>query len=486
MAQQLTQQQNLTQIQRLSPQQLQVVRLLELNALEIEDNVRTELQDNPALEAAETATAETPIEYDSQEGEANETATPEELQRGDYLSEDDIPAYNLYQKATPPATRAEDIPFSEAISFYELLHSQLALQELTPDEREVAEYLLGNLDDDGYLRKPLSSIIDDMAIYMGITCTEETLLSCLASLQELDPPGIAARDLRECLLIQLRRLPTSATRELAIRILQRCFDDFARKRKDLIATRLNLPQEQVEKAYEEITRLNPRPGAALGESIGKSSQTVTPDFLIEQDEDTSTLRLSLTDDRIPELRINREYQQMLAADTINATSARKEAQLFLKQKIDSAQNFINAINQRRQTLLTTMQAIIDLQRPFFVDGDDSHLRHITLRDVAERTKQDISTISRVTSSKWVQTPFGIYPLKHFFTSGITLDNGEEMTAHNIRRILKAQIAKEDKTCPLTDEQLCAILQKEGFPLARRTIAKYRDQLQIPVARLRRS
>lgn len=498
---QLSQQQKLQQTQTLSPQQLQLVRLLELPALEMEERTRAELQDNPALEEVHDEGEPAPEETDAEgETEMEGDIRPEmpepdsddtDLSLGDYLTEDDIPPYKLRQNSGTTPTRAEDIPFSEASSFYEQLHEQLSERTLTPKQQQLAEYLIGSLDDDGLLRKPLAEISDELAIYMGIEASEQELLDALRVVQDFDPPGIGARDLKECLLIQLSRLPATPQRATAAEILRRCYPEFTRKRKDLIAQRLNLTPEQADAAYAEITRLNPRPGSALGEATGKGAQTIVPDFTVEVDEESGELQVTLNDQRMPRLAVNPEYARLLqeeeqAANRKGTTSsARRDALLFLKQKVDSAKGFISAVQQRRQTLLSTMRAIVDIQEPFFREGDESLLRPMVLREVAQRTGLDISTISRVSNSKWVQTPYGIFSLKHFFTDGYTLESGEETTSREIRRILKEQVDHEDKQHPLTDEELCAILRQKGYPVARRTVAKYRMQLQIPVARLRK-
>ena len=493
----LTQQQKLQQTQTLSPQQLQLVRLLELPTLEMEERTRAELQDNPALEALPEDNYPAPEEETPDSGAADEEIRPElpepdssdtDLSLGDYLTEDDIPPYKLRQPSGTTPARAEDIPFSEASSFYEQLGEQLAERTLDPKTRQLVHYLIGSLDDDGLLRKPLGEISDELAIYMGVECTEDELLAALRVLQDFDPPGLAARDLRECLLIQLRRQPPTPGRAAAREILLKCYPEFTRKRKDLIAQRLGLTAEETEQAYREITRLNPRPGSALGEALGRATQVIVPDFTVETDEEGGQLQVSLNDQRIPRLTVNPQYTRMLqeqqpAGQKLSA--ARRDALVFLRQKVESARNFISAVEQRRRTLLSTMQAIVSLQEPFFREGDESLLRPMVLRDVAQRTGLDISTISRVSNSKWVQTPFGIFPLKHFFTDGFTLQSGEETTSREIRRILREHIEAEDKSRPLTDEELCAILQQQGYPLARRTVAKYRMQLHIPVARLRK-
>ncbi|MGI6218585.1 MAG: RNA polymerase factor sigma-54 [Bacteroidaceae bacterium] len=498
----LSQQQKLQQTQTLSPQQLQLVRLLELPALEMEERTRAELQDNPALEEVRDdalPAADDAADNEQGGGEEEGDIRPEmpepdsddtDYSLGDYLTEDDIPPYKLRQATGVTPTRAEDIPFSEASSFYEQLNEQLSERTLSPKQRQLAEYLIGSLDDDGLLRKPLSEIADELAIYMGIDATEDELLQALRVLQDFDPPGLGARDLRECLLLQLRRLPRTPQRATAEAILNRCYPEFTRKRTDLIAQRLNLTPQEAEVAYAEITRLNPRPGSALGEAPGKAAQAIVPDFTVEVNEEDGSIQVSLNDQRMPRLAVNPEYARMLqeeeaATSRKNVSSSRRDALLFLKQKVESAKGFISAVQQRRQTLLSTMQAIVDLQEPFFREGDESLLRPMVLRDVAQRTGLDISTISRVSNSKWVQTPYGIYPLKHFFTDGYTLESGEETTSREIRRILKEHIDQEDKQHPLTDEELCALLQQKGYPLARRTVAKYRMQMQIPVARLRK-
>lgn len=483
------------QVQTLSPQQILVVKLLELPSLEIEERVRAELQDNPALEAA---APDEPGETSSevQEGDGNgtesgddafDTGSNEDFSLGDYLTEDDIPDYKLQQQNRSRDQKAEEIPFSEASSFYEKLQEQLGEQDLTEHQRQLTEYLIGSLDDDGLLRKSLDEISDEMAIYMGIEASKEELEDALGIIQRFDPPGLGARTLQECLLIQLVQRPKSELRKVEEEILTRFYDEFTHKRWERIKQRLSLDEQTFQEAIEDITRLNPRPGNALSETIGKSAQVVIPDFIVETLDD-GTIQLGLNDYNMPQLRLSRDFMTMVEENTKNRKNQSKDSKaafLFLKQKMDAAQGFIDAVKQRKQTLLTTMQAIIDIQRPFFEEGDESLLKPMILKDVADRTGLDISTISRVSNSKWVQTDYGIYPLKHFFVDGFTLQSGEEMSSREIRRILKEQIDKEDKNSPLTDEELCAILKEQGYPIARRTVAKYRMQLNIPVARLRR-
>ncbi len=482
------------QVQTLSPQQILVVKLLELPSLELEERVRTELQDNPALEAAPAEEQDDAVPSSGEETSDDETGTEpydtgdhEDYSLGDYLTEDDVPDYKLQQHNSSKDQKAEEIPIFAAASFYEKLKEQLTERNLTDRQRELTEYLIGSLDDDGLLRKSLDEIVDELAIYMGIETTEEELVEVLQVIQDFDPPGLGARTLQECLLIQLRHHPQSHLRTIEESILTRYYDEFTHKKWERIKNGLSLSEEQFREALDDITRLNPRPGNALSETIGKSAFVIVPDFIVETLDD-GTIQLSLNDYNMPHLRLSRDFTEMVEEHTKNRKNQSKDSKAafqFLKQKIDAAQGFIDAVRQRQQTLLTTMQAIIDIQRPFFEEGNESLLKPMILKDVADRTGLDISTISRVSNSKWVQTDYGIFSLKHFFVDGFTLQSGEEMSSREIRRILKENIDKEDKNNPLTDEELCAILKKQGYPIARRTVAKYRTQLNIPVARLRR-
>ena len=335
----------------------------------------------------------------------------------------------------------------------------------------MAEYLIGSLDDDGLLRKTLDSISDELAIYAGVDAKEQELEEVLSIIQDFDPPGLGARSLQECLLIQIKRKEPSSLQQTELNIIEKCYEEFTRKHWDKIIQRLNLSEEEFEAAINEITKLNPRPGSSLGEVIGRNMQQIVPDFIVETFDDGSIV-LSLNNKNMPELRMSREFNDMLQEHTYNKanqTKESKEAMLFLKQKMDAAQGFIDAIKQRQNTLQTTMEAIIDLQRPFFQEGDESLLRPMILKDVAERTGLDISTISRVSNSKYVQTNFGIYSLKYFFSDGYTTEDGEEMSVREIRRILKECIDNENKKKPLTDDELADILKEKGYPIARRTV-----------------
>lgn len=471
------------QVQTLSPQQILVVKLLELPAVELEDSVRAELLENPALEEGKEETAVD----DLSENADNDQSDNEYDSLGDYLTEDDIPDYKLQERNKSKGEQAEEIPFSDTTSFYETLQEQLRERNLTEHQQALAEYLIGSLDDDGLLRKTLDSISDELAIYAGVDAKEQELEEVLSIIQDFDPPGLGARSLQECLLIQIKRKEPSSLQQTELNIIEKCYEEFTRKHWDKIIQRLNLSEEEFEAAINEITKLNPRPGSSLGEVIGRNMQQIVPDFIVETFDDGSIV-LSLNNKNMPELRMSREFNDMLQEHTYNKanqTKESKEAMLFLKQKMDAAQGFIDAIKQRQNTLQTTMEAIIDLQRPFFQEGDESLLRPMILKDVAERTGLDISTISRVSNSKYVQTNFGIYSLKYFFSDGYTTEDGEEMSVREIRRILKECIDNENKKKPLTDDELADILKEKGYPIARRTVAKYRQQLNIPVARLRK-
>ena len=478
------------QVQTLSPQQILAVKLLELPTVELEERIHSELLDNPALEEGKehSEQAEEPEnEYMTDEDGEMNSDYGEDLSLGDYRTEDDIPDYKLQENNRSKGDTPEEIPFSDSISFYETLKEQLDMQNLTPEEKQLGEYLIGSLDDDGLLRKTTEALMDELAIYQGIYTTSEQLEHVLSVIQDFDPAGIGARNLQECLLLQIKRKENSPLKQVEYDIISKCCDEFTKKNKDKILQKLNITEEQYNAAAAELTELNPRPGSSMGETIGKNLQQIIPDFIVETEED-GTVNLSLNNRNVPELRLSREFTEMLDEHTRNKANQSKDSKnalMFLKQKVDAAQGFINAVKQRQHTLLSTMQAIIDLQRPFFQEGDEASLRPMILKDVAERAHLDISTISRVSNSKYVQTNFGIYPLKFFFSDGYTTESGEELSVREIKQFLKECVAKEDKGKPYTDDELADMLKAKGYPIARRTVAKYRQQLNIPVARLRR-
>ena len=475
------------QVQALSPQQILLVKLLELPTVELEERIRGEILDNPALEEGKEKTEQEPDDFDSP-SEEDYTYTNEDLSLGDYRTEDDIPDYKLQEHNRSRGETPEEIPFSDSISFYETLKEQLNMQNFSQEEENIAEYIIGSLDDDGLLRKSLSILYEELAIYRGIYTDATEIERILKIIQDFDPAGIGARSLQECLLLQIKRKPESSPlKAIQQAIVEKCFDDFTKKNKEKIIQRLNIDEDTYQEAVNELTKLNPRPGSSLGEIIGKNYQQIIPDFIVETD-DEGTITLSLNNKNVPELKLSKEFSELLEEHTNNKENQSKESKdafLFLKQKVDSAQGFINAVKLRQHTLYITMQAIIDLQRPFFLEGDEALLKPMILKDVAERAKLDISTISRVSNSKYVQTNFGIYALKFFFSDGFTTEKGEELSVREIKQILKECVEHEDKNAPYTDDELTDILKERGFPIARRTTAKYRQQLNIPIARLRR-
>ncbi|MBQ8521601.1 MAG: RNA polymerase factor sigma-54 [Bacteroides sp.] len=475
------------QLQTLSPQQILVVKLLELPTVELEERVRAEILDNPALEEGRETPEQNEAEELANNNEEVYETSQEDLSLGDYLNEDDIPDYKLQEHNRGREAAPEEIPFSDSVSFYEILMEQLDMQKLSEDERDMAEYLIGSLDDDGLLRKSMTTLIDELAIYRGIYTDEKELEKVLHIIQSFDPAGIGARNLKECLLLQLKRKPQSPLKETELKIISKCCDDFTRKNKEKIMERLDLSEAEYEEAAAELTKLNPRPGSSLGEIVGKNMHQIVPDFIVEAEDDGS-ISLALNDGNIPQLKLSREFSDMLYEQINNKENQSKEntdAFLFLRQKVDAAQGFISAVKQRHHTLLVTMQAIIDLQRPFFLEGDETLLKPMILKDVAERSKLDISTVSRVSNSKYVQTDYGVYPLRFFFGDGYTTDDGEEYSIREMKRILKDCVEHENKEQPYNDDELADILNEKGYPIARRTVAKYRQQLNIPVARLRR-
>ena len=480
-----TQAQQLTQT--LSPQQILVVKLLELPTMELEERVRAEILDNPALEEGKDIFEQDHSEEFDADFNNDNSYTNEDISLGDYRTEDDIPDYKLQEHNRSRGEVAEEIPFSDSVSFYEMLLEQLQMQRLTEEEKIMAEYLIGSLDDDGLLRKGTQTLIDELAIYRGIYTNEKEIDRILSIIQDFDPAGIGARSLQECLLLQLKRKPESPIKKVEVEIIEKYCDDFTRKNKEKIMLRMNLTEEEYDEAINELAKLNPRPGSSLGDIVGKNFQQIIPDFLVDSDE-TGNITFTLNNGNVPELHLSREFNELLEEHTTNKENQSKDSRdafLFLKQKVDAAQNFINAIKLRHQTLLTTMQVIIDLQRPFFLEGDETLLKPMILKDVAEKAKLDVSTISRVSNSKYVQTNFGIFPLRFFFSDGYTTEEGEELSVREIKQLLKECIEHENKENPYNDDELADILREKGYPIARRTVAKYRQQLNIPTARLRR-
>lgn len=480
----LKQQLQQKQQQRLSPLQMQVIKLTELPNLELEERIKQELVENPALEEGHDDSGESQESLEDNSYDEGENISQEDIALGDYLTEDDIPDYRLSNNSSN--TRKEDIPFSSAESLHESLIEQLHLTELDQESTKIAEYIIGNIDENGYLDRPLSAISDDLLFQQNLDVSSEKIQSILHVIQSFDPPGVGASDLQECLLLQLERMPQNESVEKAVLIIRKYFDDFSKRHYEKIIRTLSISNEELKHIIQLITTLNPKPGNNWGDVLSQTMNTVVPDFIVESY--NGEVFMSLNNKNIPELRVNREYSEMLRGYTENKkgmTTEAKNAALFVKQKLDSARWFIDAIKQRQETLQRTMQAIVDLQYDFFLTGDESNLRPMILKDVAELAGYDISTISRVSNSKYVQTNFGVYPLKYFFSESMQNDAGEEISSREVKAILRDCIENEDTKKPLTDDKLAEILKEKGYIIARRTVAKYREQMNIPVARLRK-
>ena len=456
--------------QTLSPQQLLAVQLLEMTTIEIEERVRGEVMDNPVLEAMER-----------DEAPDDEAPMPD----GDSMSADELDDYSGNEEIpVAHAYSGTDMPLGDTLSFGDTLMEQLGELSLTPVQQTVGEYIIGSLDEDGLLRKSLSEIADELLVYNSLDVSEDDVLKVLGMIQTFEPAGIAARDLQECLMLQLERNSTERDMTLQKRIVSDYYDDFTGKRWGQLAEKLGVADEECREAIADIVRLNPRPGASLTESIGFSRQQITPDFLLDVQDDE--VYVSLNNAHIPSLKVSDEYMQMLEEQSLSSNSEQRAAAQFLRQKIDAARSFVTAVQQRERTMLSTMRAIVKMQKPFFVSGgDEAMLKPMILEDIAKMTGHDVSTISRVGNSKYVQTPWSIYPLKYFFSDGIVKDDGTEQSVYELFRVLRELVDEEDKQNPLTDQALQEALQGRGYNVARRTVAKYREQLGIPVARLRR-
>lgn len=507
MAQKLiqTQEQKLQQLQKLSAQQMLQVKLLEMPLTELEDSINAELDDNPALESEnpdDMLTNDTnendhlPEDNDSHNNDEEDDyeAQTEKEEREDALDsalenigrDDLMPDYNSDRNNKQDADY-EEMVYGDTISFYDKLKEQMDMQMLDDTEKQIMEYLIGSLDDDGLLRKDLDSICDELAIYQNIDVSEQKLEKILHILQTFDPAGIGARNLQECLLLQVKRMPKGVLRKSMEEVFTDYYDEFTKKHWDKIKTGLELNDTQLATLQEEIHKLNPKPGASLGETEGRNLQQITPDFIVDTNDD-GTVTFSLNQGNMPELTVSTSFTDMI--DTYkknkgNMSRQDKEALLYAKEKVDKAQGFIEAIRQRRHTLIVTMKAIIERQKAFFLDGDEADLKPMILKDIEERTGLDKSTISRVSNMKYAQTKWGTFPLKFFFTDSYTTEDGEEMSTRKIKLTLKELIEHEDKKKPLSDDALSKVLKEKGFPVARRTVAKYREQLGIPVARLRK-
>jgi RNA polymerase sigma-54 factor len=491
------QEQSLKQTQIFSQQQLLQAQLVELPVTQLMERVRAEMDDNPALEIATSD--------DVSEWKSEETSDDIALREEDFVSQHereerqsaldealagigrDDEELPVYHGGMSNQEEREEMVYGETASFYDLLKEQMGEIELSPREADIMEYLIGSLDDDGLLRKSTDSICDELAIYHNIEVTHAEIEQILRKLQDFDPAGIGARSLQECLLLQIRRREDSRLRELMEKVINRHFDEFTKKHWDKIQQALGLSDIQADALMVELRKLNPKPGASLGESVGRSMQQITPDFIVDTQDD-GTVTFHLNNGEVPELYVSQSFADTLKEyqnNRDNMSRQMKEALLYTKKKVDAAQGFIEAIRMRRHTLSETMKAIILIQHRFFEDGDEASLRPMILKDVAERTGLDLSTISRVCNSKYAQTRWGVFPLRYFFSDSYVTESGEELSTRRIKVALRDIVEGEDKKRPLSDDDIKIELTRQGFPIARRTVAKYREQLGIPIARLRR-
>ena len=474
--------------QKLSPQQIQLMKLLQVPTAELEQRVKQEIEENPALEEGEDHDEEDVPTEDQAIAENEDVGENEENERddfdlSDYFQDDDTPDYKLSVRNTGPDDEQREIPLAGGTTFQDNMRAQLSLRRSDERTRLLAEHLIGNLDEDGYLRRDLDSIVNDLAFTQNVMCERPELEKALTELQSLDPAGVGARDLRECLLLQLERMPHDLDQRIAREVVEKHFEAFTKKHYDRILEKLEVDEDALRGAIEVIVHLNPRPGNTSQETA-RPVQTVVPDFLLNAVD--GDLDLQLNGRNAPELRLSRTYKDMLQEYARNKKDKdQREALQFIKQKLDSAKWFIDAIRQRQHTLLMTMEAIMEHQRDFFLTGDETRMRPMILKDIAEKVGLDISTISRVANSKFVQTNYGTFPLKYFFSEGLSTDSGEEVSTREVKKILQDAIDAEEKRKPLTDEKLTTLLQEKGYNIARRTVAKYREQLGIPVARLRK-
>ena len=471
--------------QKLSPQQIQLMKLVQLPTQAFEERIKQELEENLALERGkEDATEDFEESYSNEEFDDNTQINTEDINVDDYLSDDEIPDYRLHANNYSSDQDDKSIPYASGSSFTQQLTDQLNTYRLEEQESLIAKFLIGSIDDSGYMRRPLLDLTDDLAFTQNIYTDVETIEKVLKVVQQLDPAGVGARDLQECLLIQLQRKAQSPHTELAGLIVEKTFEKFTKKHYLKLQKKFDITENQLKDAIQEIERLNPKPGSSFSNNL-RSVEHVVPDFTIKIVD--GVLSLTLNARNAPELHISKSYSEMLLGykTSKEKSKAQKEAVQFIKQKLDSAKWFIDAIRQRQQTLYVTMSAIMQYQKAYFLSGDEEQLRPMILKDIADEIEMDISTVSRVANSKYVNTPYGTKLIKEFFSESMTNDQGEEVSTREIKSILKTVIAEEDKKKPLTDEKLTKILKEKGYPIARRTIAKYREQLEFPVARLRK-
>ena len=456
--------------------------MLEIPTLELEERIRQEIEENPALEEGVEKSDDSDEQDDFNEDfDTNDTPDFEE-----YMADDDIPDYKLIANNSSRDDKHEDIPFSAGLTFHEFLSDQVGLLQLTDRERSLMDYIIGNIDEEGYLRRSPESMVDDIVFQAGVETTDEEMKRLVREVQQFDPAGVGAINLQECLILQLERREQTPDVINARKIITNFFEEFSKKHYDRIIRAMAITEVELKEALNQIVKLNPKPGNAWsGNVLEKTFSAIVPDFIIENDEGTLTVQLN--NSNVPELRVSSTYNEMFrdfTSNKENQSREMKDAVMFAKQKIDAARWFIDAIKQRQQTLIATMTAIVNYQREFFIEGDETYLKPMVLKDIADITGYDISTISRVSSSKYAQTEFGIFPVKFFFSETMLNDSGEEISTREIKKIMQECIDEEDKRAPINDDKLAEMLKEKGYNIARRTVAKYREQLNIPVARLR--
>ena len=469
--------------QKLSPQQIQLMKLIQLPTQAFEQRLKQELEENPALENGK---ADTESEFDDTFDDTtdSESISAEDINIDEYLSDDEIPEYRMQASNYSPDDDEKSIPYAAGTSFNQYLINQLNTVYLSDQEWAIAEFLVGSVDESGYIRRPLTDIMDDLAFTQNIYTEEKIIEKVLKIVQELDPPGVAARTLNECLIIQLKRKEASPSIELATTILEKSFEQFTKKHYKKLILKYDVTEEQLKDAISEIEKLNPKPGGSYSGNI-RIIEHVVPDFSIKIIE--GELELTLNGRNAPELHVSKDYSNMLKGykDAKEKSKSQKDTVLFIKQKLDAAKWFIDAIKQRQQTLFITMNTIMEYQRDYFITGDERKLRPMILKDIADKILMDVSTVSRVANSKYVDTPYGTKLIKEFFSESMKNEQGEDVSTKEIKKILETVIREEEKKKPLTDDKLAKILKEKGYPIARRTVAKYREQLGIPVARLRK-
>jgi len=473
-------------LQKLSPQQIQLMKLIQLPTQAFEERIKQEIEENPALEIGK----ETPESFDETLENEYDDAGTESIDTGDlnideYLSDDDIPSYKTQVNNYSADDEEKNVPYAAGISFHQSLKSQLDTFRFNEEERLIAEFLVGSIDDSGYIRREILDLVDDLAFTANVFTTEEKVIRILKTvIHTLDPIGVGARDLKECLIIQLKGKEKTKIRELAIEVLETAFDHFVKKHYRQLQEKFSISEEELKAVTVEISKLNPKPGSSYAGN-NKIAEQIVPDFSIKILD--GELDLSLNSRNAPELHISRAYNNMLKGyqEATSKSKSQKDAVFFIKQKLDAAKWFIDAIKQRQQTLLVTMNTIMHYQLDYFLSGDERKLKPMILKDIADQIQMDISTVSRVANSKYVSTPYGTKLIKEFFSESMKNDQGEEVSTKEIKKILETVISEEDKRKPLTDEKLAILLKEKGYPIARRTVAKYREQLELPVARLRK-